>query len=108
MQHRILVALPARRACSGVHTCPHDDVVRPSQGPVVRAAEELQQKAMMFVTGALTVNLIGLGDELGLYKALKANGGPMTPLELAKGTNTHERWIREWLYQQVRCCLAQP
>ena len=79
-----------------------------SQDPVLHAAEELQQKAMMFVTGALTVNLIGLGDELGLYKALKAHGGPMTPLELAHATNTHERWIREWLYQQVSCSTAPP
>jgi hypothetical protein len=45
--------------------------------------------------------LIALGDELGLYKALKAGDGPMTPAELAKGSGTYERWVREWLYQQV-------
>ena len=48
------------------------------------------------------MNLIGLGDELGFYKALKAHVGPMTPSELAKATDTHERWTREWLYQQAR------
>ncbi len=63
-------------------------------------------KAMMFVTGAMTVNLIGLGDELGFYQALKANGGPMTSSELAKATGTHERWTREWLHQQVGCSLT--
>jgi hypothetical protein len=72
-----------------------------AQGDVVQAAQELQMKGMMLVSGALTVSLIGLGDELGLYKALKAGGGPMTPAELAKATGTHERWVREWLYQQV-------
>lgn len=65
-------------------------------------------KTMMFVAGALTVNLIGIGDELGLYKALKAHGGPMTPLELAQATKTHERWTREWLYQQVSRAAAAP
>ena len=58
-------------------------------------------------TGAMTVNLIGLGDELGFYKALKANGGPMTPMELAKATGTHERWTQEWTYQQVRPAVRQ-
>lgn len=65
-------------------------------------------KAMMFIAGAMTTNLIGLGDELGLYKALKANGKPMTPLELAQATNTHERWTREWLYQQVSPHCGAP
>ncbi len=63
-------------------------------------------KAMMFVTGAMTVNLIGLGDELGFYQALKASGGPMTSSELAKATGTHERWTREWLHQQASCSLT--
>ena len=64
-------------------------------------------KAMMFVTGAMTVNLIGLGDELGFYQALKkANGGAMASSELAKATGTHERWTREWLHQQASCSLT--
>ena len=58
-------------------------------------------KAMMSVAGAMTANLISLGDELGFYKALKTNDGPMTFSELAKATNTMERFTREWLYQQV-------
>ena len=59
-------------------------------------------KAMMFVSGAMTVNLIGIGDELGFYKALKAGSGPMSSSDLAKATGTNERWTREWLCQQVR------
>ena len=37
-----------------------------------------------------------LGDRLGLYKAM-ADGKPVTSSELAKKTNLHERYVREWL-----------
>ncbi|HTO52474.1 MAG TPA: class I SAM-dependent methyltransferase [Myxococcota bacterium] len=49
--------------------------------------------------GAMTSAMISLGDRLGLFRAL-ADGGPMTPAELARATGLHERWLREWLYQQ--------
>ncbi len=58
-------------------------------------------KAMMSVAGAMTANLISLGDELGFYKALKTNDGQVTSSKLAKATNTKERFTREWLCQQV-------
>jgi len=38
--------------------------------------------------------LIVIGDKLGLYRAL-AEGGPQTPPQLARRTNTAERYIRE-------------
>ena len=41
-----------------------------------------------------------LGDRLGLYKAM-ADGAPVTPVELAKKTDLHERYIREWLSAQA-------
>ena len=44
--------------------------------------------------------LIGIGDKLGLYKAL-ASGGPQTSGELAKRTGTNERYVREWLSAQA-------
>jgi 2-polyprenyl-3-methyl-5-hydroxy-6-metoxy-1,4-benzoquinol methylase len=44
--------------------------------------------------------LVRIGDKLGLYKAL-ATGGPQTSAELAKHTNTSERYIREWLSAQA-------
>ena len=44
--------------------------------------------------------LVRIGDKLGLYKALAA-GGPQTSGELAKRTNTTERYIREWLSAQA-------
>jgi SAM-dependent methyltransferase len=46
--------------------------------------------------GAASVPLMRIGDTLGLYKALHADG-PMTPEELAGKTRIHERYLREWL-----------
>src|ERR1700693_728322 len=43
---------------------------------------------------------VTIGDKLGLYKALAA-GGPQTPAELAKRTETTERYVREWLCNQA-------
>jgi 2-polyprenyl-3-methyl-5-hydroxy-6-metoxy-1,4-benzoquinol methylase len=50
--------------------------------------------------GALSVPLVRIGDRLGLYKALYADG-PMTPSELATRTNIAERYAREWLSHQA-------
>jgi SAM-dependent methyltransferase len=50
--------------------------------------------------GALSVPLVRIGDRLGLYKALHADG-PMTPAELASKTNVAERYAREWLSHQA-------
>ncbi len=49
--------------------------------------------------GAMTSALICLGDRLGLYGAL-ADLGAATSEELARKTGLHERWVREWMYQQ--------
>ena len=49
-----------------------------------------------------TVNagLIVIGDRLGLYKAMAAEG-PITSGELAQRTGTAERYVREWLNAQT-------
>lgn len=44
--------------------------------------------------------LVILGDELDLYRKL-ASEGPMTSAELATATDTHERYVREWLAAQA-------
>ncbi len=44
--------------------------------------------------------LVILGDELGLYSAL-ATWGPLSSIELADLTTTHERYVREWLSAQA-------
>jgi len=46
--------------------------------------------------GAASVPLVRIGDALGLYKTLHAEG-PMTPGGLAAKTRIHERYLREWL-----------
>jgi SAM-dependent methyltransferase len=48
----------------------------------------------------MNASLTMIGDKLGLYKAL-ADGGAMTPAELARETGTSERYIREWLSAQA-------
>ena len=49
------------------------------------------------VGGAMSASLVVIGDKLGLWKALAKSDGPLTPAELAKRTETTERYIREWL-----------
>ena len=48
------------------------------------------------MTGALELLTVYLGERLGLYQALYADG-PATSAELAARTGTTERYIREWL-----------
>jgi SAM-dependent methyltransferase len=49
-------------------------------------------KAVGDLGAAASAALVMLGDKLGLYKAL-ADGGAMTPAELAKKTGTVERYV---------------
>ena len=52
------------------------------------------------VGAALNAALVTVGDELGLYRAM-ADAQPITRGELAARTNTHERYVREWLNAQA-------
>jgi SAM-dependent methyltransferase len=49
---------------------------------------------------SLSSALVYIGQKLGLYKAM-SDAGPVTPAELAQRTNTHERYVREWLINQA-------
>jgi len=51
--------------------------------------------------GAVTAGMIHLGDRLGLYTSLASSAYPVTSSELATKTGLHERWVREWLSNQV-------
>lgn len=51
---------------------------------------------------ALSSSLGYIGQRLGLYQAL-AEGGAMTPQQLALRTGTTERYVREWLINQAAC-----
>lgn len=55
--------------------------------------------------GAVTAGMVHLGDQLGLYVALKQAGGPLTTHELAERTGLHERWVREWAHNQAAAKL---
>ena len=50
--------------------------------------------------GASSVAMVRIGDALGLYKALHANGA-MTAAELGSAVGAHERYVREWLSNQA-------
>jgi len=52
------------------------------------------------VGAAMGASLMLIGDKLGLYKALAAEG-PMNSSELARATGTSERYVREWLAAQA-------
>lgn len=52
------------------------------------------------MAAAMSGVMINIGHKLGLYRAM-AGAGPMTPAELARRTHTHERYVLEWLNNQV-------
>jgi SAM-dependent methyltransferase len=47
----------------------------------------------------LHAGMVVIGEQLGLYRALRA--GPMTSQQLADATSTDERYVREWLSSQA-------
>lgn len=50
--------------------------------------------------GAYSVSMVRLGDQLGLYRALRDHG-PANPAELARRTGCDARYLREWLAHQA-------
>ena len=54
--------------------------------------------------GEMVSTLIHLGDRLGFYTAMRG-AGPMTSQQLADATDTHERFVREWLLGQAAARL---
>lgn len=61
--------------------------------------EQLLGTVVNELGAASNAALVVLGDRLGLFRALAE--GPMTSRELAKRTQTHERYVREWLSAQA-------
>ena len=57
-------------------------------------------RAVDEVGATLNTALVVMGDKLGLYQAL-ADGGPLTPGDLAARTGIAERYAREWLSAQA-------
>ena len=58
------------------------------------------------MTGALELFTVYLGERLGLYQALCADG-PATFAELAARTGTVERYVREWLEHHATSGLLE-
>jgi len=52
------------------------------------------------IGAAMNVPLTVIGARLGLYAGM-GDGQPVTPAVLADRTQTHERYVREWLAQQA-------
>ncbi len=57
--------------------------------------------------GAVTAGMIHLGDRLGLYAAMNAAGTPMSSHQLAASLTLHERWVREWAYNQAAARIIE-
>jgi SAM-dependent methyltransferase len=62
--------------------------------------EEFQGLAVAEAAAAESAACCYLGDVLGLYEAM-AGAGPLTPAELADRTDTHARYVQEWLANQA-------
>ena len=71
-----------------------------SAGEIASQRDAFIERFLQFTSGTFSLFSIYIGDRLGLYRAL-AEGGPATSGELSERTNTHERYIREWLEQQT-------
>jgi len=69
-------------------------------------SEALAERLFGATLGALELYSVYLGNELGLYRALR-EGGPATVGELAARAGIHERYAREWLEQQAVAGLLE-
>ncbi|MEZ4676877.1 MAG: class I SAM-dependent methyltransferase [Caldilineaceae bacterium] len=57
-------------------------------------------KMLQDIAGAFSIGLVRIGDQLGLYRTLHAEG-PLTSQGLADKTRLAERYVREWLAHQA-------
>lgn len=62
---------------------------------------DFMMKAVGDIGSTMSAMLIIIGDRLGFYKEMAKSTKPITSEELAKKTNTNERYIREWLANQA-------
>ncbi len=75
------------------------DVATP-QAQVPHSADQLAERLLGAALGAVDILSIYLGDRLGWYRSLRAEG-PATADQLADRTDTNPRYAREWLEQQA-------
>ena len=60
----------------------------------------LMNKLVGDLGAMMSIGPMLIGEKLGLYKAMEG-GAPFSPADLAKKTNTDERYVREWLCAQA-------
>jgi hypothetical protein len=71
-----------------------------SSDAIAQQRDAFIDRFLGFASGTFNMFSVYIGDRLGLYRALSESDG-LTARELAERTNTHERYIREWLEQQT-------
>ncbi len=81
-------------ACAGLDDS--DTTERHAMTLDMQKLDAFMGKAVVDLGATLSAALIVIGDELGLFKAM-ADAGPVSSTELAKKTETAERYVREWL-----------
>jgi ubiquinone/menaquinone biosynthesis C-methylase UbiE len=62
--------------------------------------DQLVERILQSASGVFDIFAIYIGERLGFYRALVEHG-PLASPELAVVTGTDERYVREWLEQQV-------
>jgi 2-polyprenyl-3-methyl-5-hydroxy-6-metoxy-1,4-benzoquinol methylase len=62
--------------------------------------EAFMGQAVTDMGAAVSAPLFGIGEKLGLYKAM-AHAGPLTSQEVAERSGAAERYVREWLRNQA-------
>lgn len=75
--------------------------------PSVEALKQYSLLLFSKLEGAVTAGMVHLGDQLGLYRAMKIVGGPLSAGQLAERLGLHERWVREWAYNQAAAKLIE-
>jgi 2-polyprenyl-3-methyl-5-hydroxy-6-metoxy-1,4-benzoquinol methylase len=68
--------------------------------------EDIADKALGYLSGATISAMVYLGDQLGLYGALR-DAGRVGSAELAARRKLDERWVREWLHAQASAGLVR-
>lgn len=76
------------------------------EAPAPGSADELAERLFGGMLEVFELLSVGLGVELGLYRAL-AEGGPAAPAELARRAGIDERYALEWLEQQATAGFLQ-
>lgn len=62
----------------------------------------LYEKVITYSGISMSMGMVYIGQKIGIFKAM-ADAGPLTCEEIAARSRTIERYIREWLINQVAC-----